>query len=50
MPKYIVYFSREQYGYKEFEAKNNEHTEEIIEDMELNGKFPDIFDSVKDEG
>ena len=50
MNKYVVYFTKEQYGYKTFEAKNDKQAEEIIEDMELNGKFPDDLDSIKDEG
>jgi len=50
MNKYTVYFSREMYGYKEFEAENDEKAEDIVEDMEINGNFPDDFDRVKDEG
>ena len=50
MPKYTVYFSREQYGYKTFTAEDDEQADDIVEDMERNGNFPDDFDSVKDEG
>ena len=50
MAKYIVYYSREMYGYKEFEAKDDKEAEDKIEDMEMNGNFPKDFDSVKDEG
>ena len=50
MPKYTVYFTKEIYGYKTFKAKDDEKAEEIIEDMEINGNFPDDFDSVKSEG
>ncbi|MBU0962273.1 MAG: hypothetical protein KKD48_00010 [Nanoarchaeota archaeon] len=50
MKKYTVYFSRDMYGYKTFKAENDEKAEEIVEDLEINGNFPDDFDHVKDEG
>ena len=50
MTKYIVYFSHEEFGYKEFEAENDDKADKIIEDMQMNGNFPDDFDRVKDEG
>jgi pentatricopeptide repeat protein len=50
MAKYIVYFSHEEFGYKEFEAKDIEEADEIVERMESEGHFPDDFDRVKDEG
>jgi len=50
MNKYTVYFSREMFGYKTFKAINDEKAEEIIENMEMSGHFPDDLDSVKDEG
>jgi len=50
MNKYTVYYSREMFGYKEFEAEDDDKADDIIEDMEMNGHFPDDFDHVKDEG
>ena len=50
MKEYTVYYSRAMYGYKTFNAKDDEQADDIIEDMELNGNFPDDFDRVKDEG
>ncbi len=50
MPKYTVYFSREMFGYKEFEAENDEKAEDIIDNMEDSGHFPRDFDHVRDEG
>ena len=50
MREYTVYFSREMHGYKTFKADSDEKAEEVIADMENNGKFPDDFDSVKDQG
>ena len=50
MKKYTVYFSRNMYGYKTFEAENIGKAEEIIEDLEINGNFPDDLDFIKDEG
>jgi len=50
MPKYTVYFSHEEFGYKEFEAKDKEEANKVVKEMEQNGNFPDDFDRVKNEG
>ena len=50
MPRYIVYFTHEEYGYKEFEAKDMEEANELMVKFQNEGNFPDDFDRVKDEG
>ena len=38
------------HGYKTIKADSDKKSEGIIEYMDNNGKFPDDFDSVKDQG
>lgn len=50
MAKYIVYFSKEVYGYKEIEAENDEEAEDKIAEFESNGDFDKELDHIKDDG
>jgi len=48
--KFIAYFTHEEYGYYEFEAKDMEEADELMVKFQNEGNFPDDFDRVKDEG
>jgi len=48
--KFRAYFTHEEYGYKEFEAKDMEEANKFMEKFQSEAKFPDDFDSVKNEG
>ncbi len=48
--KFIAYFTHEEYGYKEFEAKDMEEADELMEKFNYEGNFPDDLDRVKNEG
>ena len=48
--KFIAYFTHEEYGYYEFEAKDKNEAEEILEKFNYEANFPDDLTSVKDNG
>jgi len=48
--KFIAYFTHEEYGYKEFEAKDQEEADQKMGKLQSEGNFPDDFDRVKNEG
>ena len=50
MAKYMAYFSKEVYGYKEFEAKNNTEMIDKLEEFEAHGNFDKDLDHIKDNG
>ena len=48
--KFIAYFTHEEYGYYEFEAKNLDEAEEILEKFNYEANFPDDLTYTKDNG
>ena len=48
--KLIAYFTHEEYGYYEFEAKDKDEADELMEKFQCEANFPDDLDSVKNDG
>ena len=48
--KFIAYFTHEEYGYYEFEAKNKKEAYKILDKFNCEANFPDDLTSVKDNG
>jgi len=48
--KFIAYFTHEEYGYYEFEAKDMNEADELMEKFQCEANFPDDFDRVKNGG
>ena len=48
--KFIAYFTHEEYGYYEFEAKDMIEADHKMEDFNDEANFPEDLTSVKDNG
>ena len=48
--KFIAYFTHEESGYYEFEAKDENEADKILEKFNYEANFPDDLTSVKDNG
>ena len=48
--KFIAYFTHEEYGYYEFEAKNKIEANLILKKFSYEANFPDDLTSVKNNG
>ena len=48
--KFIAYFTHEEYGYYEFEAKDIEEADKKMEEFNNNANFPDDLTHRKDTG
>ena len=48
--KFIAYFTHEEYGYYEFEAKDMEEADKKMEEFNNNANFPDDLTHTKENG